>query len=99
VTLQMLDHTSSEALRLLGEGAIDMGVDARFDLPDGCAAAPCSSRSSSRWRARIIRSSPRPASSRASRIPPEIYCAIPQVLMSMDGGRTGTVDRVLAAAD
>ena len=34
VTLQMLDHPSSEALRLLGEGAIDMGVDARFDLPE-----------------------------------------------------------------
>jgi DNA-binding transcriptional LysR family regulator len=30
------------------------------------------------------------------RIPPDVYCAIPQVLMSMDGGKSGTVDRVLA---
>ena len=34
VTLQMLDHPTGEALRLLGEGAIDMAVDASFDVPD-----------------------------------------------------------------
>ena len=66
VTLQMLDHPSSEALRLLGEGAIDMGVEARFDAAGvGVQPSRCSSRSSSRRRRRIIRSSPRPASSRA----------------------------------
>jgi DNA-binding transcriptional LysR family regulator len=31
-----------------------------------------------------------------SRIPAEVFCAIPQVLMSMDGATTGTIDPVLA---
>jgi DNA-binding transcriptional LysR family regulator len=97
VTLQMLDHTSSEALRLLGEGAIDMGVDARFDLPDWV----CSRTLFQSFIVSVARRD-HPVLAKAgirpgSRIPPEIFCAIPQVLMSMDGGRTGTVDPVLAA--
>jgi DNA-binding transcriptional LysR family regulator len=96
VTLQMLDHPSSEALRLLGEGAIDMGVDARFDLPEWVC-------SQTLFQSFIVAAAPKnhPILAKAGiqpgcRIPPDIYCAIPQVLMSMDGGRTGTVDRVLA---
>jgi DNA-binding transcriptional LysR family regulator len=96
VTLQMLDHPSSEALRLLGEGAIDMGVDASFDLPEWVctrtlfqsfivAAAP-------KNHPMLVESGIQPG----CRIPPDIYCTIPQVLMSMDGSRTGTVDRALA---
>jgi DNA-binding transcriptional LysR family regulator len=96
VTLQMLDHPSNEALRLLGDGAIDMGVDARFDVPDWVCSHPL-------FRSFIVAAAPKnnPVLAKAGvepgcRIPPEVYCAIPQVLMSMDGGRTGTVDRVLA---
>ena len=96
VTLQMLDHHSSEALRLLGEGAIDMGVDASFDVPEWVCTQPL-------FQSFIVAAAPKnhPMLAKAgiqpgSRIPPDIYCAIPQVLMSMDGGMTGTVDRVLA---
>ena len=87
VTLQMLDHPSSEALRLLGEGAIDMGVDARFDLPEWVC-------SQTLFQSFIVSVAPKnhPVLAKAgiqpgSRIPPEIFCAIPQVLMSMDGGQ------------
>ena len=96
VTIQMLDHTASEALHLLGEGAIDMGVEARFDAPEWVCTQTL-------FQSFIVAAAPRkhPVLAKAgikpgSRIPPEIYCAIPQVLMSMDGGKTGTVDRVLA---
>ena len=96
VTLQMLDHPTSDALRLLGEGAIDMGVEASFDAPDWVCSQPL-------FQSFIVSAAPKnhPILARAGikpggRIPPDIYCTIPQVLMSMDGGRTGTVDRVLA---
>jgi len=96
VTLQMLDHHASEALRLLGEGAIDMEVEGRFDLPEWVC-------SQTLFQSFIVSVAPKnhPVLAKAgirpgSRIPPEIYCAIPQALMSMDGGRTGTVDSVLA---
>jgi DNA-binding transcriptional LysR family regulator len=96
VTLQMVDHPASDALRLLGEGAIDMGVEARFDLPDWV-------HSQTLFQSYIVAAAPRnhPALEKAGvrpgeRIPAKLYCEMPQVLMSMDGGRTGTVDRVLA---
>ncbi len=114
ITLQMLDHPSSDAVRLLGEGAIDMAVvpvewrvgegdqsspalvDARFEVPDWVC------------RRQLLRSftvtlAPRghPVLADAGirpghRIPPEVFCAVPQVLMSMDGSRNGTIDPLLA---
>lgn len=96
VTLQMLDHSFSEAIRLLGDGAVDMAVDASFDVPDWISSRVL-------FRSFIVAVAPRnhPVLAAAGvkpghRIPPEIYCAIPQVIMSMDGGQTGTVDGVLA---
>jgi len=96
VTLQMLDHPGSDALRLLGEGAIDMGLEARFDTPDWVC-------SQTLFQSFIVSVAPKkhPVLVKAGikagcRIPPEVFCEIPQVLMSMDGGKTGTVDPVLA---
>jgi DNA-binding transcriptional LysR family regulator len=95
-TLQMLDHHSSEALRLLSEGAIDMGLEPRFDVPEWVCSRIL-------FRSFIVSVAPKkhPVLAKAGikpgrRIPPEIFCAIPQVLMSMDGRKTGTVDPVLA---
>lgn len=94
VTLQMLDHPVGEAFRLLAEGAIDMGLDAEFAIPDWVA-----SRVLFRSFIAVVAPKNHPllvGVRRGDRIPAEIYCAIPQVLMSMDGGRSGTIDPVLA---
>lgn len=109
VTLQMVDHPSGDALRLLGEGAIDLAVgpaevkgtgmvlvDARHEVPDWIS------------RRKILESfvvsvvpKGHPVLKKAGvrpgeRIPAEVFCSIPQVLMSMDGSKTGHIDPVLA---
>ena len=96
VTLQMVDHPSSEVVRLLGDGAIDMAVDSRFDVPEWVLSHRL-------FQSFLVSALPKhhPALAKAGirpghRIPPEVFCAIPQVLMSMDGSKTGTIDRVLA---
>lgn len=95
LTLQMLDHPSSAIARLLSEGAVDMAVDAAAEMPDWVA-------SHRMFRSRmvtvarrdhpvILQSGLRPG----DRITPELFCALPQVLMSRDGSLTGMVDDVL----
>lgn len=96
VTLQMLDYPTSEVLDLLSNGAIDLAVDSRFEVPDWV----CSHRLFQSFMVSLV-SRNHPVIAEAGikpghRIPPEVFCAIPQVLMSMDGARTGTIDRVLA---
>lgn len=96
VTLQMLDHPSSEMIRLLGDGAIDMAVDSQFDVPEWV-------HSKRLFQSFMVSVLPKhhPMLTKAGvrpghRIPPEVFCAVPQVLMSMDGNRTSTIDSVLA---
>ena len=107
VTLQMLDHPSAEAVRLLGEGAIDLAVvpvetsrptivDARLEVPDWV----CSRKLLESF---VVSMVPKhhPVLEKAGikpghRIPAEVFCEIPQVLMSMDGSKVGTIDPVLA---
>jgi DNA-binding transcriptional LysR family regulator len=110
VTLQMLDHPSGEAVRLLADEAIDMAlvpvecrageptlVDARFEVPDWV-------RSRNLFQSYTVAVAPKgyPKLAEAGvrpgqRIPAEVFCAIPQVLMSMDGSKRGTIDPVLAS--
>ena len=107
VTLQMVDHPSGEAVRLLGEGAIDLAVvpvegtkptivDARLEVPDWV----CSRKLLESF---VVSVAPKrhPVLEKAGikpghRIPAEVFCEIPQVLMSMDGSKVGTIDPVLA---
>lgn len=107
VTLQMIDHPSGDALRLLGEGAIDLAVvpaegerpmlvDAQIEVPDWV----CSRKLLESF---VVSVAPKrhPVFERAGirpghRIPAEVFCEIPQVLMSMDGSKLGTIDPVLA---
>jgi DNA-binding transcriptional LysR family regulator len=107
VTLQMIDHPSAEAVRLLGEGAIDLAVvpvegsrptivDARLEVPDWV----CSRKLLESF---VVSVAPtrHPVLEKAGikpghRIPAEVFCDIPQVLMSMDGSKVGTMDPVLA---
>ncbi len=115
--LQMLDHPSTDAVRLIGEGAIDFAI-----VPVNSAVMPDASANSSTidtghplpdWvcsRKMLLDSfmvsvaqKRHPILERAGvkpghRIPAEVFCAIPQVMMSMDGTMTGIIDPPLAEA-
>lgn len=92
VTIQMLDYPSSSVFPLLAEGKIDLAVDRSLDPPE--------------WIVRktlfdsyihCVARKEHPVLDEhgvgpGERIPPDVYCGIPQVLMSMDGGKTGTID-------
>lgn len=95
ITLQMLQHPSAAVVPLLAEGAAEMAVDARIDVPDWVASREL-------YESFMVTVARRdhPALRRAglhpgARIPAELFCALPQVLMSMDGGLSGTIDRAL----
>lgn len=95
VTLQMLDYPSSEVFPLLSDGAIDTAVDRAMDPPEWimrqtlfnsyllCVAA--------KNHPMLKRHRVKPL----TRIPAEVFCEIPQVMVSMDGGKTGTMDTTL----
>lgn len=95
VTLQMLDYPSAEVFRLLSEGTADVAVDRDMEPPDWierktlfdsyllCVAA--------KDHPVLKRQRIKPG----ARIPAEVFCEIPQVLLSMDGAKFGTIDEML----
>lgn len=92
ITLQMLDHPAADAFRLLSEGKADLAVDRQMETPDWI-------RSSTLFRSHILCLARRghPVLSKhairpGERIPPEVFCEIPHVMLSMDGGKVGTID-------
>ena len=95
LVLQMLDYPSSEIVARLGDGTVDLALDASFETPDWiCTQTLYQSFLVTAARADnsiLARAGVKPG----QRIPPELFCAIPQVLMSMDGSRTGTMDLAL----
>ncbi len=97
VTLQMLAYSSAELSGQLSAGRIDVAVDREIDTPDWV-----SRRTLFRSHVLCVVQRDHPTLRRAgiapgSRIPPDVFCAIPQVLMSMDGSLTGSVEPVLKA--
>jgi DNA-binding transcriptional LysR family regulator len=98
VTLQMLDYPSSEVVRLLSDGFTDAAVDRELDPPDWimrkilfhsyilCVAVKNHP---------VLKVLKRHRIKPGTRIPAEVFCKIPQVMLSMDGGKTGTVDSTL----
>jgi len=95
VTLQMIDHPSAEVFGLLSEGKADIVVDRSLDTPDWIS----SRKLFKSWLACIARRGHPLLAQHGIRakeaIPPEIFCAMPQVLRSADGSRTGTIDPAL----
>ena len=95
VTLQMLDYPAGEVLDLLSDGIVDVAVDRSLETPDWicrktlfqsyivCVAA--------KNHPVLQEAGIRPG----DRIPAETFCAVPQVMMSMDGSKVGTIDPVL----
>ncbi|MEQ9570515.1 MAG: LysR family transcriptional regulator [Nitratireductor sp.] len=96
VVLQMLDMASSQVVTALREGRVDLAVSpSTLEPPDYVCKqtlfhsyiVSVMAKKNGRLRAAGI--------DPGGRIPPEIYCAIPQVVMSMDGAMRGTVDAPL----
>jgi DNA-binding transcriptional LysR family regulator len=91
----MLDYPAGEVLDLLTQGAVNLAVDRALETPEWicrrtlfqsflvCVAA--------KGHPLLRKAGIRPG----DRIPAETFCAIPQVMMSMDGSRTGTIDPAL----
>lgn len=95
ITLQMLDYPAGEVLRRLSDDRIDAAVDRELAAPEWVA---CERLFSSYILCVAVRNHPvlaRHGIRPGERIPAEVFCAIPQVMLSMDGGRTGSVDPVL----
>ena len=95
VTLQMLDRPGSEIVAELSEGRVDAAVGPSFATPDWIGERRL-------YESHIVCAARRGHSVLAAhgvepgtRIPAELFCEIPQVLMSMDGAMRGTMDGAL----
>lgn len=95
IVLQMIDHPSGEVFPLLSEGRADIVVDRALETPEWIA----SRKLFGSWLMCILRRGhPLIAEhgiAPGAMLPAELYCALPHVLRSADGGRTGTIDPAL----
>lgn len=95
VTLQMLDRPSSEIATQLSEGKFDVAVGPPFPVPEWIAQE----RLHDSYIVSVVRRGHPLLAGEAiapgGRIPPELFCRIPQVFMSMDGSLRGTMDGAL----
>lgn len=95
VTLQMIDHPSGEVFGLLSDGKADIVIDRALEAPEWIA----SRRLFRSWLVCIARRGHPLLAEKGIRpgdmLPPDVFCALPHVLRSADGGRTGTIDPAL----
>ncbi|MCW4115524.1 LysR family transcriptional regulator [Aurantimonas sp. MSK8Z-1] len=96
VLLQMLDFPNAQIAPLLAAGRIDLALGRDLDMPDWVASRTV-------FRSHLLcvarKGHPQLAAQGigpGETIPPELFCALRQVLMSMDGGTSGTADAALA---
>jgi DNA-binding transcriptional LysR family regulator len=97
VTLQMTDCASSAAFARLSDGSADVAVDRALETPEWI-----SSRLLFRSYIMAVAAKGDPTLTVSGvkpgdRIPAELFCRMPQAILSMDGGRTGSLDGVLRA--
>jgi DNA-binding transcriptional LysR family regulator len=95
VILQMMDYPSADVFGLLSDGRADIVLDRSLETPEWIASRKlfrswlvCIAR---RGHPLLRERGVRPAQT----IPADLFCAIPQVLRSADGSRTGTIDPAL----
>lgn len=96
ITLQMVDHASSEVFDLLRGGRADIVIDRSLEQPEWIGARKilqswlvCIAR-----RGHPVLEDHRVVPGQA--IPADVFCALPHVLRSADGSKTGTIDPGLA---
>ena len=95
VTLQMVDHPSSEIAARLSEGKVDVAVGPPHPMPEWIGQEKLHDSyivSVTRRNHPVLAGE---GVKPGSRIPPEVFCRIPQVFMSMDGSTRGTIDAPL----
>lgn len=95
VRLQMLDLPSSEIAAQLSEGKMDVAVGPPFQMPDWIAQKKLHDSYIVSVAQKAHPVLLKHAIAPGRRIPPDVFCEIPQVLMSMDGSLRGTMDGAL----
>jgi DNA-binding transcriptional LysR family regulator len=95
VAVQLLDFPPNRVFELLSEGRVDVAVERGLEPPDWIHQATlfrsfvvCIAR---KGHPVLSRSGIQPG----ERIPPELYCAIPQVILSTDGSKAGSMQQEL----
>jgi len=95
IVLQMMDYPSADVFGLLSEGKADIVLDRALETPEWIASRKlfrswlvCIAR---RGHPLLSATGIRPAQA----IPADVFCAIPQILRSADGSRSGTMDPAL----
>lgn len=95
ITLQMIDHASSEVFEMLCDGRADIVIDRSLEPPEWVI----SRKLFQSWLVCIARREHPLLTNRGIRpgevIPADVFCSIPHVLRSADGSRTGTIDPAL----
>ena len=96
ITLQMIDHPSSEVFEMLRDGRADIVIDRSLEPPDWVGSRKvlrswlvCIAK---RGHSHLARRGIRPGDA----IPVDVFCDLPHVLRSADGSKVGTIDPALA---
>jgi DNA-binding transcriptional LysR family regulator len=95
IRLQMLDFPSSDIAGHLSEGKVDVAVGPPFPVPEWIEQKKLHDSfivSVARKGHPLLRDH---RIGPGDRIPPEVFCRIPQIIMSMDGSFRGTMDSAL----
>lgn len=95
VVLRMLDAPSASLVQRLSDGQADAAVDRQLEVPGWVESRPLfASRLvciAARGHPDIEAAGIRPGDA----LPAELFCELPQAILSMDGSRTGSIDGVL----
>jgi DNA-binding transcriptional LysR family regulator len=95
VTLRMLDAQANAVADRLSEGAADLAINRELDMPGWIASKTLFQGAllcvAARGNPMLARHGIKPG----DRIPADVFCSIPQVLLSVDGSTTGTQDATL----
>lgn len=95
VTLRMLDAAQIEVAEKLSNGTADLAIHRKLEMPGWIASTKL-------FQGRLVCVAAKGNTVLAAhglkagdRIPPEIFCLMPQVLLSVDGSSVGTMDAAL----
>lgn len=94
-TLRMLHVPSEQIVEQLSAGTFDMAVDRTVETPNWIASRTLFIGSLVCVAAKGHPTLAKHGIAPGARIPAEVFCSIPQAILSMDGSRVGTLDAAL----